>query len=277
MNGNQKGSSQQFLSLKQLRDLPIATTSEDVMRKIIDSLSHYDNLIENYQRQIKLLEEAARRLYKEWFVDFRFPGYEHVKVINGIPEKWKKEAFSRRVDVMSGGTPKTSNPEYYNGNIPFYSPKDSDGAFFAFDTETHISQNGLDNCNSKLYPAGTIIITARGTVGKTTILAKPMAMNQSCYALKSEEISSVYYLFFALNQEIAALKTMANGGVFDTIIVKTFDSINITIPTQAILDQFEYCISPIMEAIQNKMLEIILLREARDRLLPKLMSGEIEL
>ena len=199
MNGNQKGSSQQFLSLKQLRDLPIATTSEDVMRKIIDSLSHYDNLIENYQRQIKLLEEAARRLYKEWFVDFRFPGYEHVKVINGIPEKWKKEAFSRRVDVMSGGTPKTSNPEYYNGNIPFYSPKDSDGAFFAFDTETHISQNGLDNCNSKLYPAGTIIITARGTVGKTTILAKPMAMNQSCYALKSEEISSVYYLFFALN------------------------------------------------------------------------------
>lgn len=277
MNGNQKGSSQQFLSLKQLRDLPIATTSEDVMRKIIDSLSHYDILIENYQRQIKLLEEAARRLYKEWFVDFRFPGYEHVKVINGIPEKWKKEAFSRRVDVMSGGTPKTSNPEYYNGNIPFYSPKDSDGAFFAFDTETHISQNGLDNCNSKLYPAGTIIITARGTVGKTTILAKPMAMNQSCYALKSEEISSVYYLFFALNQEIAALKTMANGGVFDTIIVKTFDSINITIPTQAILDQFEYCISPIMEAIQNKMLEIILLREARDRLLPKLMSGEIEL
>lgn len=277
MNGNQKGSSQQFLSLKQLRDLPIATTSEDVMRKIIDSLSHYDNLIENYQRQIKLLEEAARRLYKEWFVDFRFPGYEHVKVINGIPEKWKKEAFSSRVDVMSGGTPKTSNPEYYNGNIPFYSPKDSDGAFFAFDTETHISQNGLDNCNSKLYPAGTIIITARGTVGKTTILAKPMAMNQSCYALKSEEISSVYYLFFALNQEIAALKTMANGGVFDTIIVKTFDSINITIPTQAILDQFEYCISPIMEAIQNKMLEIFLLREARDRLLPKLMSGEIEL
>ena len=277
MNGNQKGSSQQFLSLKQLRDLPIATTSEDVMRKIIDSLSHYDNLIENYQRQIKLLEEAARRLYKEWFVDFRFPGYEHVKVINGIPEKWKKEAFSRRVDVMSGGTPKTSNPEYYNGNIPFYSPKDRDGAFFAFDNETHISQNVLDNCNSKLYPAGTIIITARGTVGKTTILAKPMAMNQSCYALKSEEISSVYYLFFALNQEIAALKTMANGGVFDTIIVKTFDSINITIPTQAILDQFEYCISPIMEAIQNKMLEIILLREARDRLLPKLMSGEIEL
>lgn len=277
MNGNQKGSSQQFLSLKQLRDIPIATTSEDVMRKIIDSLSHYDNLIENYQRQIKLLEEAARRLYKEWFVDFRFPGYEHVKVINGIPEKWKKEAFSSRVDVMSGGTPKTSNPEYYNGNIPFYSPKDSDGAFFAFDTETHISQNGLDNCNSKLYPAGTIIITARGTVGKTTILAKPMAMNQSCYALKSEEISSVYYLFFALNQEIAALKTMANGGVFDTIIVKTFDSINITIPTQAILDQFEYCISPIMEAIQNKMLEIFLLREARDRLLPKLMSGEIEL
>jgi len=260
-----------------LQELYVFIPPLTTQNRIADILTKYDELIENNQKQIELLEEAAQRLYKEWFVDYRFPGYEHVKVINGIPEKWKKEAFSRRVDVMSGGTPKTSNPEYYNGNIPFYSPKDSDGAFFAFDTETHISQNGLDNCNSKLYPAGTIIITARGTVGKTTILAKPMAMNQSCYALKSEKISSVYYLFFALNQEIAALKTMANGGVFDTIIVKTFDSINITIPTQAILDQFEYCISPIMEAIQNKMFEIFLLREARDRLLPKLMSGEIEL
>ena len=77
----------------------------------------------------------------------------------------------------------------------------------------------MDNCNSKLYPQGTVIITARGTVGKTTILAVPMAMNQSCYALKSDYFASVYYIFFALRQEIEALKTMANGGVFDTIIV----------------------------------------------------------
>ena len=248
-----------------------------VQEQIGDILSVYDDLIENNQKQIKLLEEAAQRLYKEWFVDLRFPGHEDVQIVDGVPEGWRKTPFSQKVDVMSGGTPKTSNPEYYNGSIPFYSPKDSSGAFFAFNTETHISQYGLDNCNSKLYPQGTVIITARGTVGKTTILAVPMAMNQSCYALKSDYFASVYYIFFALRQEIEALKTMANGGVFDTIIVKTFDRISILDPDKAIIEKFDQAVSPFMGEIKNDMRKITYLTEARDRLLPKLMSGEIEL
>ena len=274
MTGNQKGSSQQFLSLKQLRALPIAVTDDKSMQRIIDILSAYDTLINTNQRQIKLLEEAAQRLYKEWFVDLRYPGHENVPVVDGVPEGWLKTPFSDRVDVMSGGTPKTSNPEFYNGAIPFYSPKDSDGSFFAFHTETYITETGLENCNSKLYPEGTIIITARGTVGKTTILAVPMAMNQSCYALKCDTLSSVYYLFFALRQEIQALKTMANGGVFDTIIVKTFDRIHLTTPSSELIERFDHQVSPIMEMIRGLMMTSHQLSEARDRLLPKLMSGE---
>ena len=248
-----------------------------IQEQIANVLTEYDALIQNNQKQIKLLEEAAQRLYKEWFVDLRFPGHEDVQIVDGVPEGWRKTPFSQKVDVMSGGTPKTSNPEYYNGSIPFYSPKDSSGAFFAFNTETHISQYGLDNCNSKLYPQGTVIITARGTVGKTTILAVPMAMNQSCYALKSDYFASVYYIFFALRQEIEALKTMANGGVFDTIIVKTFDRISILDPGKAIIEKFDQAVSPFMGEIKNDMRKITYLTEARDRLLPKLMSGEIEL
>ena len=248
-----------------------------IQEQIANVLTEYDALIQNNQKQIKLLEEAAQRLYKEWFVDLRFPGHEDVQIVDGVPEGWRKTPFSQKVDVMSGGTPKTSNPEYYNGSIPFYSPKDSSGAFFAFNTETHISQYGLDNCNSKLYPQGTVIITARGTVGKTTILAVPMAMNQSCYALKSDYFASVYYIFFALRQEIEALKTMANGGVFDTIIVKTFDRISILDPDKAIIEKFDQAVSPFMGEIKNDMRKITYLTEARDRLLPKLMSGEIEL
>ena len=248
-----------------------------IQEQIANVLTEYDALIQNNQKQIILLEEAAQRLYKEWFVDLRFPGHEDVQIVDGVPEGWRKTPFSQKVDVMSGGTPKTSNPEYYNGSIPFYSPKDSSGAFFAFNTETHISQYGLDNCNSKLYPQGTVIITARGTVGKTTILAVPMAMNQSCYALKSDYFASVYYIFFALRQEIEALKTMANGGVFDTIIVKTFDRISILDPGKAIIEKFDQAVSPFMGEIKNDMRKITYLTEARDRLLPKLMSGEIEL
>lgn len=277
MSGNQKGSSQQFLSLKQLRSLQIPITDESYMLKVVDILSAYDDLIENNQKQIKLLEEAAQRLYKEWFVDLRFPGHENTKITDGVPKGWRKYKFSDITSIMSGGTPKTDVKEFYNGNIPFYTPKDSGDSFFAFDTITHISQSGLDNCNSQLYPVNTIIITARGTVGKTTILAVPMAMNQSCYALKCDELNSPYYLFFSLKNEVAALKTMSNGGVFNTIIVKTFDSICLIAPTQDVLNMFEASVSPIMEQIKTKARQNIILTEARDRLLPKLMSGEIEL
>ena len=277
ISGNAVGANIQNLSQERLSNYIACVPDIVSQRKIANILSTYDILIENNQKQIKLLEEAAQRLYKEWFVDLRFPGHENTKITDGVPEGWRKYKFSDTTSIMGGGTPKTDVKEFYNGNIPFYTPKDSDDSFFAFDTITHISQSGLDNCNSQLYPVNTIIITARGTVGKTTILAVPMAMNQSCYALKCDELNSPYYLFFSLKNEVAALKTMSNGGVFNTIIVKTFDSICLIAPTQDVLNMFEASVSPIMEQIKTKARQNIILTEARDRLLPKLMSGEIEL
>lgn len=271
------GSAQKNLLLGTMRDFEIDLheSFDDQMRLAV-ILGAYDDLIENNQKQIKLLEEAAQRLYKEWFIDLRFPGYETTPVHDGVPEGWEKYPFSQKVSVMSGGTPKTEVKEYYGGSIPFFSPKDYAGSFFAFKTATTISDVGLANCNSPLYPENTIIITARGTVGKTVILAVPMAMNQSCYALKCDELNLPYYLFFALNAEVQKLKTMSNGGVFDTIIVKTFDNIEISFPANNLAASFEKTVSPIMEQIKTKMLENMTLTEARDRLLPKLMSGEIE-
>lgn len=259
-----------------LSNVPVYLPPIEIQRRIADILSAYDDLIENNRKQIKLLEEAAQRLYTEWFVDLRFPGYEHTKIVDGVPEGWGIFRFSDKVKIMSGGTPKTDNSNYYGGEIPFYTPKDSGGAFFAFQTETNITEEGLDNCNSHLYPENTIIITARGTVGKTTLLAVPMAMNQSCYALKSDEINAPYYLFFALNQEIIALRTMSNGGVFNTIVVKTFDRIHIRIPPDNLIQRFENMVTPVMELIKAKTKENFALSEARDRLLPELMSGEVE-
>ena len=259
-----------------LLSMKVPVPDMQTQKHIASILSAYDDLVESNQKQIKLLEEAAQRLYKEWFVDLRFPGHETTPIVDGIPEGWEVCKFSEIASIMSGGTPKTEVKEYYEGDIPFYTPKDSDGSFFVFDTITHISEAGLEHCNSQYYPEGTVIITARGTVGKTTILAVPMAMNQSCYALKCDELNSPYYLFFSLNKEVDSLKTMANGGVFNTIIVKTFDSISLTIPTQKVLSAFNAVVSSIMQQIKAKMKQNIHLAEARDRLLPKLMSGELE-
>ena len=274
--GTANGATVAHVNLPAIRNLKIELPEKSVQDKIGTILVTYDDLIENNQKQIKLLEEAAQRLYKEWFVDLNFPGHENTKIVDGVPEGWSIYPFSSKVDVMSGGTPKTSIPDYYNGKIPFYTPKDNDGAFFAYKTQMNITEGGLKNCNSRLYPPKTVIITARGTVGKTTILAVPMAMNQSCYALKMKENDAPYYLFFALNNEIKALQTMANGGVFNTIIGKTFDSINIQIPKDPLIYGFEETVRPFMEQIKNKLQANSKLVEARDRLLPKLMSGEVE-
>ena len=271
-----KGASRNAMTKDMIANFEVPCPPIEIQNAIVAKLSAYDNLIENNQKQIKLLEEAAQRLYKEWFVDLRFPGYENTKIVDGVPEGWEKYPFSTKVSVMSGGTPKTDVKEYYGGNIPFYSPKDHDGSFFAYKTESTITEKGLSNCNSALYPTNTIIITARGTVGKTTILAVPMAMNQSCYALKCNELDLPYYLFFSLCSEVQKLKVMSNGGVFNTIIVKTFDNIEFTIPSNELAAKFELKVSPIMEQIKTKMKEKALLAEARDRLLPKLMSGEVE-
>ena len=274
--GTANGATVAHVNLPAIRNLKIELPEKSVQDKIGTILVTYDDLIENNQKQIKLLEEAAQRLYKEWFVDLHFPGHENTKIVDGVPEGWNICPFSSKVDIMSGGTPKTSIPDYYNGRIPFYTPKDSDGAFFAYKTQMNITEGGLKNCNSRLYPPKTVIITARGTVGKTTILAVPMAMNQSCYALKMKENDAPYYLFFALNNEIKALQTMANGGVFNTIIGKTFDSINIQIPKDPLIYGFEETVRPFMEQIKNKLQANSKLVEARNRLLPKMMSGEVE-
>ena len=266
------GAAQRTISLTALRNIEITVPPIETQRWITDILSAYDDLIENNRKQIKLLEEAAQRLYKEWFVDLRFPGHEHTKIVDGIPEGWKRFRFSDKVEILSGGTPKTDNPLFYGGNIPFFTPKDYNGTLFSFKTAINITNEGLEHCNSQLFPENTIVITARGTVGKTTLLAVPMAMNQSCYAIRSTELNAPYYLLFSLNQEIQSLKAMSNGGVFNTIIVKTFNNIYVLIPPPELLYHFEHTVTPLMKLIKEKMQTTFILTEARSKLLQKLIG-----
>ena len=257
-----------------LSNIPLLLPSMETQRQIADILSAYDDLIENNHKQIKLLEEAAQRLYKEWFVDFCFPGHERFKIVADLPEGWKRFRFSDKVEILSGGTPKTNNPLFYGGNIPFFTPKDYNGTLFSFKTAINITNEGLEHCNSQLFPENTIVITARGTVGKATLLAVPMAMNQSCYAIRSAELNAPYYLLFSLNQEIQSLKAMSNGGVFNTIIVKTFDNISILVPPPELLYRFEHTVTPLMKLIKEKMQTTFILTEARSRFLQKLIGQE---
>lgn len=259
-----------------MRKIKVQIPTLPTQQKIAAILSTYDRLIENNTRRIRLLEQMAENLYKEWFVRFRFPEHEKVEMVNGLPKGWERTVASSIIDVMSGGTPKTDHPEFYGGNIPFYTPKDANDSIFVYNTLTNITEEGLTHCNSQLYPRNTLIITARGTVGKLNLLAVPMAMNQSCFALQFKQKENPFFLYYAIRTEIAKLKKIANGGVFDTIVVKSFDHIKLIIPTRSLMDNFNLKVYSILEQVRNLSYQNQLLTRQRDLLLPRLMSGKLE-
>ncbi len=260
-----------------LHALPVRVTRDvDEQRKIASFLSAYDDLIENNRRRIRLLERTARLLYKEWFVRFRYSGHQHVGSADGLPETWKRTSAFEVIDVLSGGTPDTKNPRYWNGKIPFFTPKDSSGAYVLF-TERHLSEEGLRACNSKLYPKGTVFITARGTVGKLSLAQTDMAMSQSCYALVVAAPMNPIYLYLALLDGIEQLRSRAVGSVFSAITRNTFRSVPFVVPERRVICMFTDIVSPIFRHIEVLSLEMRKLAEARDLLLPRLMTGRIRL
>ena len=182
--------------------------------------------------------------------------------------------FTKVVRVLGGGTPKTGDSDYWGGKIPFFTPKDALGTYTLL-TEKHITENGLANCNSCLYPVNTVFMTARGTVGKLSLAGCPMAMNQSCYALVGAEGFGQYYTYHLAKHAIDSLKHKASGAVFDAIITRDFDSETVPDISTDEAQSFEDKVISIYEAIRNNSNENILLATLRDTLLPKLMSGEL--
>jgi type I restriction enzyme, S subunit len=263
------------VNLTVLKSIDMPLPSLPVQERVASSLSAYDDLIENNRRRMGLLEEAARQVYREWFVRLRFPGHEHTRITNGVPEGWRRATAFDAMQVMSGGTPKTTTSDFWDGEIPFYTPKDSVTECYVLDTEKHLTELGLNNCNSKLYPKDTVFITARGTVGNLNLAQRPMAMNQSCYALAAREEIPQKFLFCALRETIQHFQQHAGGAVFDAIIVDTFKLIPFVIPNPKLVRSFEETIEPMFRHIENLLQQNQKLKAARDLLLPRLMSGDL--
>ena len=269
------GATIKHLPGQNLAKVEVRYPSRPEQERIADVLTAYDDLIENNRRRIALLEQSARLLYREWFVHLRFPGHEHVKVMNGVPEGWVLCSAFDAMDVMSGGTPKTDVSDYWHGEIPFFTPKDAVDAPYVLDTEKHLTDRGLAACNSRLYPKDTIFITARGTVGNLNLAQAPMAMNQSCYALKGKDDLSQFFLFNALKEGVQQFKSRAGGAVFDAIVVNTFKLIPFLRPPQELVREYTETVDPMFNQIDRLLLQSAKLREARDLLLPRLMSGNL--
>lgn len=269
------GCAQPKLNQENLRNIEIELPSH--IDRIASILSSLDCKIELNNKINADLEEMAQAIFKNWFVDFE--PFKNGKFVDSelgmIPEGWKVGRLTDVIKLMPGGTPKTSEPLYWdNGTIPFFSPKDVNGVY-CFATEKHITEAGLNKCSSNLYPKDTIFITCRGTVGKVCLTACDMAMNQSNYALKAIDGYSQYYVFFLVKSVVERLIKKSNGAVFSAITSKDFDEVTL-IPSQKAVEDFTNVIDGFFRRIFAIGTESSRLSLLRDTLLPRLMSGELE-
>ena len=252
-----RGTTQGYVPLGALRNMPIDVPPDDIRDKIVSVLWTLDKKIDLNNRINENLLQQAGTVFDRFY-----------------EESTDQQPFTSLITVFGGGTPKTSNSDFWDGLIPFFTPKDV-GVPYTFQTEKYITESGLAHCNSRLFPKNTTFVTARGTVGKISLAGVPMAMNQSCYALASETIEPLLVYFYVL-KAVASLKHKASGAVFDAIVTRDFDSETINILSQNDSKSVLSILNPMMEAIHNNSEENSRLATLRDSLLPRLMSGELD-
>jgi len=239
-----------------LNGLELIVPPLDEQRCIGAFLAKLDDKIELNQRINENLQQQAAALFASL----------HTRTNN-------KVLLTDIIEILGGGTPKTGESTFWNGGIPFFTPKDV-GTPYTLATEKTITEEGLLHCNSQLYPVNTVFVTARGTVGKVSLSGVPMAMNQSCYALVGKTENQILVYFYTL-MVVERLKHKASGAVFDAITTRDFASETICKLSDSDTKTFLSIAEPIFKTILSNTIENQKLATVRDTLLPKLMSGEI--
>ena len=248
-------------------EIPLPPLS--TQHRIARILSRYDSLIENYQKQIKLLEEAAQRLYKEWFVDLRFPGHENTKIIDGVPEGWEKKKLHEIAEVVMGSSPKS---EFYNNDkqgLPFHQGVGSYGTRF-------VDDNVYSTSITRLAEPNSILFSVRAPVGRLNITKNKIIIGRGLAAMNHKD-GFQSFLFYMLKERFFMDNIIGNGSIFASISKVELLDQEFIVPPMKTIKAFESLASKLDKKIQGVDTQLRLLTEARDRLLPKLMSGEIEI
>ena len=255
--GGASGTTVHHTSPTRICEIEVDFPDIETQQSIAMILGALDDKIALNQQINKNLEEQAQAIFDSFYKE----------ATDIVP-------FTSLIQVLSGGTPKTTDETFWNGDIPFFTPKDV-GSPFTITTEKYITSAGLDHCNSRLYPVNTTFVTARGTVGKVSLSGVPMAMNQSCYALASDELHPMLTYFYTL-KTVQSLRHKASGAVFDAITISDFKTETLNRITGEASSKVLALIAPMMENVLQNSMENIRLAATRDALLPRLMSGEID-
>lgn len=273
------GSAQPKLGIYKIESIPLELPPIEIQNKIVNILLDFDNLIENNQKRIKLLEEAAQRLYKEWFVDLRFPGHEDVAIVDGVPEGWKKNKAENFFNITIGKTPPRAEKQWFvdgNAGVPWLSISDmGSSGVYAFATSEGLTQEAVKKHNMKVVPTGTIFVSFKLTVGRVSIATTDMCTNEAiAHFYMDDNFKQAYTYCYLHNFEYDTLGNTSS--ISKAVNSKIIKAMPFVMPDESTILAFDKLVSPILKEIKNKQAICIKLGEARDRLLPKLMSGEIE-
>lgn len=278
--------------------VPVPPIEEQIA--IAQFLSLLDDRIDLLRQSNATLESIGQALFKSWFIDFDpvrakaegrepegmdaetaalFPNSFGDSALGEIPNGWRVTPFSETVNILGGGTPKTSVSEYWGGEIPWFSVVDAPaaGQVFTISTEKNVTALGVENSSTRVLPPWTTIISARGTVGKLAMTGSPMAMNQSCYGLSPKLRGAEVTVYLAAQRLVEDLKRLAHGGVFDTITRDTLASVHICGPDDRVRLALESRVRPLFERILANVAQMETLEGVRDSLLPRLISGKLRL
>ncbi|GAO37298.1 hypothetical protein SCT_2718 [Sulfuricella sp. T08] len=282
--GIKGGVAQGYVSLEMIRSLPAPKLPLAMQRRIAGILSAYDELIENNQRRIRILEDMARSLYREWFVHFRYPGHESAPLTDSslgqIPQGWGVKTVTDSFEIVGGGTPSRKEPEYWDdGIIQWFAPSNLTGAgtMFMDDSCEHISERGLAKSSARLFPARSVMLTSRATIGAIAINTHEACTNQGFITCLPNERVPLYFLFYWLKENVPTFQRMASGATFKEISRGVFKTIEFIQPPFVLASRFEATVGPIAEQMHTLQRQTANLRRTRDLLLPRLLSGQVEL
>lgn len=251
-------SAQPNINLRLIGNIEVELPSIEKQNTIVFILSAYDDLIENNQKQIKLLEEAAQRLYKEWFVDLRFPGYENTPIIDGVPDGWRKGTLGDVAPFKRGKT--ITKDRTSVGEIP-------------------VVAGGLEPAyyhNQSNTSSPVITVSGSGANAGFTKMYYEKIWASDCSFVDKQNTSHLYFTFCVLKNKKSVIDILQKGAAQPHVYAKDINTLEIAIPEIEILARFENTVSPYFEKVKVLLEQIELSKQARDRLLPKLMSGELE-
>tara|TARA_R110002020_G_scaffold419155_1_gene628396 strand:- start:7890 stop:9101 length:1212 start_codon:yes stop_codon:yes gene_type:complete len=275
------GSTIKNLGLKAVRDYKFNLPELNTQKKIASILSTYDDLIDNNLKRIQLLEEAAQRIYKEWFVDFKFPDHENTPINpeTGLPEGWERKEIQEIAETIGGGTPSTKNPEYWeSGNIRWFSPTDlsKNSSLVLLDSAKKINEFGLKKSSAKLLPPKTILMSSRATIGLFGLIDSECSTNQGFINIIPRGEEYRYYILFNLMSRKSELEAYASGATFKELSKTNFRKMEIINPSENIANSFNSIVEEFFKSLKNLAQQNQNLKEARDLLLPRMMNRAIE-